>query len=132
MVEYESASSRYHVCQFYVKQIALIFSAQIWPKIDFGSEFQKAKFGFGICTSKIPCVLIFSQNGKFEFFGLNLGKLPNYMQYFGSNNVEGVVGNWVEAAMRWLEVDQAGWRWVHGLVIPGNLGQILSIVIVQR
>ena len=54
------------------------------------------------------------------------------MQYFGSNNVEGVVGNWVEATMRWLEVDQAGWRWVHGLVIPGNLDQILSIVIVQR
>ena len=27
---------------------------------------------------------------NFEFFGLNLGKLLNYMQYFGSNNVEGV------------------------------------------
>ena len=27
---------------------------------------------------------------SFEFFGLNLGKLPNYVQYFSSNNVEGV------------------------------------------
>ena len=27
---------------------------------------------------------------NFEFFCLNLGKLPNYLQYFGSNNVEGV------------------------------------------
>ena len=27
---------------------------------------------------------------NFEFFDLNLGKLPNYVQYFGSNNVEGV------------------------------------------
>ena len=27
---------------------------------------------------------------NFKFFGLNLGKLPNYVQYFGSNNVEGV------------------------------------------
>ena len=27
---------------------------------------------------------------NFEFFGLNLGKLPRYMQYFGSNNDEGV------------------------------------------
>ena len=27
---------------------------------------------------------------NFESFGLNLGKLPSYMQYFGSNNDEGV------------------------------------------
>ena len=27
---------------------------------------------------------------NFEFVGLNLGKLLNYVQYFGSNNVEGV------------------------------------------
>ena len=27
---------------------------------------------------------------NFEFFGLNLGKLPNYVQYFGSIIVEGV------------------------------------------
>ena len=33
------------------------------------------------------------------------------MQYFGSNIVEGVAESWVE-------VDGAGWRWVHGLVIP--------------
>ena len=39
------------------------------------SEFQKSKRGFGISTSKIPCVPIFN----FEFFHLNLGKLPNYM-----------------------------------------------------
>ena len=26
----------------------------------------------------------------FEFFGLNLGILPNYVQYFGYNNVKGV------------------------------------------
>ena len=27
---------------------------------------------------------------NFEFFGLNLGKLPNYVRYFGSNSVKGV------------------------------------------
>ena len=54
---------------------------------------------------------------NFEFFGLNLGKLPNYVQYFGSNIVEGVAESWVEAEMSWVEVDGAGWRWVHGLVI---------------
>ena len=28
---------------------------------------------------------------NFKFFGLNFGKLPNYVRYFGSNNVEGDV-----------------------------------------
>ena len=61
--------------------------------------------------------------------------MPNYVQYFGSNNVQGVAESWVEAEMswvevngagwklkwagwRWVEVDGAGWRCVHGLVIP--------------
>ena len=47
---------------------------------------------------------------KFSFFGLNLGKLSNYVQYFGSNIVEGVAESWVEAEMSWVEVDGAGWR----------------------
>ena len=51
---------------------------------------------------------------NFEFFGLNLGKLPNYVQYFGSNIVEGVAESLVEADMSWVEVDGTGWRWVHG------------------
>ena len=41
---------------------------------------------------------------NFEFFDLKLGKLPNYVQYFGSNNVEDVVESWVEAEMSWVEV----------------------------
>ena len=52
-------------------------------------------------------------------------KLPNYVQYFGSNIVEGVRESWVKAEMSWKEVemgwveeDGAGWRWVHCLVIP--------------
>ena len=40
------------------------------------------------------------------------------MQYFGSNIVGGVAESWVEAEMSWVEVDGAGWSWVHGLVIP--------------
>ena len=40
------------------------------------------------------------------------------MQYFGSIIVEGVAESWVEAEMSWVEVDGAGWRWVHSLVIP--------------
>ena len=37
---------------------------------------------------------------NFDIVGLNLGRLPNYVGYFGSNNVEGVAENWVEAEMR--------------------------------
>ena len=42
------------------------------------------------------------------------------MQYFGSNNVEGVEESWVKVEMSWVEVDGAEWRWiwVHGLAIP--------------
>ena len=36
---------------------------------------------------------------NFEFFGLNLGKLPNHVQYFGFNNVEGIAESWVEVEM---------------------------------
>ena len=50
------------------------------------------------------------QSKNFEFFGLNLGKLPNYVQYFGSNIVEGVAESWVNTDMNWVEVDGAGWR----------------------
>ena len=55
----------------------------------------------------------------FQFFGSNLGKLPNYVQYFGSNIVEDVAESWVEAEISWVEVDgadwrlkRAGWRWM--------------------
>ena len=36
---------------------------------------------------------------KFGFFGLHFEKLPNYMQYLGSNDVEDVTESWVEAEM---------------------------------
>ena len=40
------------------------------------------------------------------------------MQYVGANIAEGVAENWVDAEMSLVEVGGAGWRWVHGLVIP--------------
>ena len=66
--------------------------------------------GFGINTSNIPCVPIFSQNRQLLIFGLNLGKLRNHVQYLGSNIVEGVAERWVEAEMSWVELERAGWR----------------------
>ena len=42
---------------------------------------------------------------NFEFFRVNLGKLPNYMQYFDFNNIEGVADSWVEVEKSWGEVE---------------------------
>ena len=47
---------------------------------------------------------------NFKLFGLNMGKLPNYVQYFGSYNIEGVAESWVEAEMSWVEVGAGWWR----------------------
>ena len=67
------------------------FSDPNLPKNGFrGLQFQKTKSGFGISTPKIPCEPIFSQNEQ-------LGKLPNYVQYFGPNNVECVAESWIKA-----------------------------------
>ena len=59
---------------------------------------------------------------NFEFFSLNLGKLPKYVQYFSSNKIEDATESWVAVEMSWVEVDGAGWRWVRGLAIPNNKG----------
>ena len=40
-------------------------------------------------------------------------KLPNYVQYFGSNTVEGVAESWLEAEISWEEVGGAGWGWME-------------------
>ena len=47
---------------------------------------------------------------NFEFFSLNLNKLPNYLQCFGFYSVECIVESWVKAEMGWMEVDATGWR----------------------
>ena len=72
------------------------------------SEFQKSKSGFGISTSKIPCVPIFTQNRQIE--SLNLGTFTNYVLYFSSNKVEGIAEDWVEASM---SHGRGGWSWLE-------------------
>ena len=69
-----------------------------------GSEFQKSKSGFGIKILEILGAPIFSQNGQLLTFWPKFGKLPNYVQYFGSNIVEGAAESWVEAEMSWVEL----------------------------
>ena len=90
----------------------LLFRTKSAQKRILGSVFRNSNSGFGISASTMPLVPNFRQNGQLWIFGLNLGKLPNYVRYFGYYNIEAVAESWVE-------VDGAGWRWVHGLVIPG-------------
>ena len=57
--------------------------------------------------SKPPIYHVYQFSVKmdnFWFFGLNLGKFSNYVQYFGLNIVEGVADSWVETEMNWVEV----------------------------
>ena len=111
----------------------LLFEPKFAQKWILGSEFQKSKSGFGINTSKIPCVSIVRP--KF-------GEIAQLHAIFwfkycwgccrelggGWNELGGGGWSWVEVEMSWvdvdgavwscMEVDGAGWRWVHGLVIP--------------
>ena len=119
---------RYHVCQFSDKTDNFAFLGPNFHKNGFwGRNFKNlnldSKSGPPRCHVSQFSVAV----DNFEFFGLYLGKLLIYVQYFGSNIVEGVAERWVVAEMSWVEMDGAewswvevdgsGWRWVHGLVI---------------
>ena len=82
-----------------------LFRHKFAQKWILGSEFQKSKCRFRERAPQRDHVCQFSvKMDNFECFGLNLGKLLNYVWYFGSNNVEGVTESWVEAEMSWVEV----------------------------
>ena len=74
---------------FQTKQKNFNFLAQICPKMDFGSEFQKSKSGFGINTSIIPCLPIFSQNGQLLIFRPKFWEIAHLRAIFCSNVAEG-------------------------------------------
>ena len=86
---------------FQTKLTIWIFRPKIAKNWILGSEFQKSKSGFGINILNIPWVSIFSQNGQFLIF-----------------RPGGAGWSLVEVEISWVEMDGAGWRWVHGLVIP--------------
>ena len=85
----ESASLRSYVHQFLDKNFE--FLGPNLPKNRFWARNFKNLSLDSESTSLRSCVHQFSdKTDNFEFFCLNLGKLPNYMQYFGSNIVEGI------------------------------------------
>ena len=103
----DSTPPIYHMCKFSGKTDNFDFFGPNLPKKwILRSEFRDSKSGFRISTSNIhECQL-----DNFEIFGLNLGKLPNYVRYFDSYNVEGVAESWVEVEKSWVEVNGTGWR----------------------
>ena len=74
MLEWESASLRYHVCQFSIKTDNFDFLAQICPKRKLGFEIQITNVGIIINIFEIPSVPIIRQNGQLWIFG------PNFAQ----------------------------------------------------
>ena len=92
---------------FQAKRTTLTLLAQICPKI-WGRN-----FGILLDSESAPPIYharqFSGETNNFEFFDLNLGKLLNYVRYFGSYNVEGIAESWVGAEMSWGEVDGAGW-----------------------
>ena len=76
-----------------------LFGPKLAQKLILGSEFQKSKSGSESAPPRYHKSEVLVKMDNFEFFGLNFGKLPNYVRSFGSNIVEGVAESWVEAEM---------------------------------
>ena len=71
------------------------------PKMDFGVGIPKILSLDSESAPPIYSVCQFTvKMDNFKFFGLNMGKLPNYVRCFGSNDVEGVAESRVKAKMR--------------------------------
>ena len=92
-----------------------LFRPKFAQKWVLGSWFQKSKFE--IWNQHLQDTIC----ANLKFFGQNLVKLPNYMQYFGSNNIEGIAERCVEAEISWVDVDRARRRWLHGLAISAYI-----------
>ena len=96
MLEWESASSRYHVYQFSGKKNNFDFFGPNLPRNEFwGQNFENLSLESAPLIYH-ECQFLFKMD-NFEFFGQSSGKLPNCLRYFSSNNVEGVAESWVEA-----------------------------------
>ena len=106
----ESASLRYHMYQFSGNRRLRIFGPKFAPKWILGSEFQKPKSGFGINTSNIPCVPIFSQNEQLLIFRPKFRKTAQLRAMFWFKYCWGC---WRELGGDWNELGGGGWSWLE-------------------
>ena len=75
---------------FQANRTTLIFRSKFAQKRIQGWEFRNLRPDPESALSRYHECQISVKTNNFEFFGLNLRKLPNYMRHFGSNNVEGI------------------------------------------
>ena len=88
------------MCQFSDKTDNFDFLGPNLPKNEFWSwNFKNLSLDSEATPPRYHVSQFSVKMDNFECFGLNLGKLPSYMQYFGSNIVQGVAESWVEAQM---------------------------------
>ena len=88
--------------------------AQKWILV---SNFWKSKSGFGINTSTLSCVPIFRQNGQHLVFRPKFMEIAQlcaifWFKYYWRELVGGL------NELGGVEVDGAGWRGLHSLVLP--------------
>ena len=95
---------------FPTKQTALNFLTQICLKMDFGTEFQKSKSGFGMKTFNIPCMPILSQNGQLLFLRPKFGEIAQLRVIFWFRYCWGCCR---ELGGGWNELGGGGWSWVE-------------------
>ena len=95
--------------------------------MDFGVRFQKSNSGFGINTSTISCLPIFSQNGQHLVFRPKFWEIAQLCAIFWFKYCWGCCR---ELGGGWNQLGGGGWRWVHGLVIPfDDIFKNLSLVV---
>ena len=96
------------MCQFSDKTDKFDFLGPNLPKNGFwGPNFQNLSLDLESAPPKYHVSQFSGKRDNFKFFGLNLGKLPNYVRYFGCNIIESVAESCVEAKMSWVQVDGA-------------------------
>ena len=96
---------------FQAKRTTLTFFGPNLPKNGFwGRNFKNLSLDSESAPPMYHACQFSVKKDNFKFFGLNLGKLLNYVRYFGSNDVEGVAESWVEAEISWVEVGGAVWK----------------------
>ena len=143
-LDLESASLRYYVHQFSDKTDNFEFLGPNLPKNRFwgqnfrqnghfwifgpkfaqkwilGSEFHKSKSGFGLSTSNISCVPIFSQNGQFLIFRPKFGEIAQLRAIFWFKYC------WEccrDLGGSWNKLDEGGWSWVE---VGARFGNTIS------
>ena len=111
MSKWESASSRYHVCQFsgktnnfdFIGLNLLKYWLWGWSIKNLSLDLESALPRDHMCQFSVKM-------DNFEFFGLHLGKLLNHVQCFGHNNAERVLQ---KAERRCMELG-GGWNELGG------------------